>query len=234
MPKGQQPVHKVIISGTGRCGTTFLVQLLTELGLDTGISSRNWEKKYYEHCNAGLEHDLLDPKAPYIVKNPALCDTLAAALATGRFAIDHAYVPIRELAEAAASRADVGGSDGNLPGGLWRTADAHAQRAVLAEMFHGLLHTLAAHDIPLTLILFPRMVRDPEYTYGKLSFLLGGIRRETFQAAFERAAKPSLVHTFGPGAPKVERSEIPPRRQALLSRLLHSGRQAPRAVLSKQ
>ena len=28
--------HKVIITGTGRVGTTFLVHLLTELGLDTG------------------------------------------------------------------------------------------------------------------------------------------------------------------------------------------------------
>jgi hypothetical protein len=234
MPKGQQPVHKVIISGTGRSGTTFLVHLLTELGLDTGISASNWKRKYYEHCNAGLEHDLLDSQTPYIVKNPALCDTLAAALATGRFAIDHAYVPIRELGEAAASRADVGGGDGKLPGGLWRTSDSGAQRAVLAEMFHGLLHTLAANDIPLTLILFPRMVRDPEYTYRKLAFLLGGIRREAFQAAFERVARPSLVHTFGTGAARVERSEIPPPRRRLLSRLLYPVRRGPGAALSKQ
>ena len=72
MPNGQHPVHKVIISGTGRSGTTFLVHLLTELGLDTGITARNWGKKYFEHCNAGLEHELLDPETPYIVKNPAL------------------------------------------------------------------------------------------------------------------------------------------------------------------
>jgi hypothetical protein len=219
MPKGQPPVHKVIISGTGRCGTTFLVELLTELGLDTGISPKNRRKKYYDHCNAGLEHDLLDPVTPYIVKNPALCDSLPAALATGRFAIDHAYVAIRELGEAAASRADVGGADGSVAGGLWGTADAASQRAVLAEMFHGLLHTLAANDIPHTLILFPRMVSDPEYTFGKLRFLLRGIRWEAFRAAFDRVADPSLVHSFGPGAAKVERAEIPRRPKRLLSRL---------------
>jgi hypothetical protein len=219
MPRAQQPVHKVIISGTGRSGTTFLVHLLTELGLDTGISARNWGKKYFEHCNAGLEHDLLDPKTPYIVKNPALCDTLSEVLDTGRFVIDHAYVPIRELGEAAASRADVGGCDGNLAGGLWGTADAGAQRAVLAEMFHRLLHELEARDIPLTLILFPRMVVDPSYTYTRLRFLLGGISRERFQEAFDRVAKPSLVHSFGPGAAKVARKEPPPPRPRLLSRI---------------
>lgn len=31
------PKHHIIISGTGRAGTTFLVQLLTELELDTGF-----------------------------------------------------------------------------------------------------------------------------------------------------------------------------------------------------
>ena len=72
----QTPSHKVIITGTGRAGTTFLVRLLTELGLDTGYTRDNWQKDYFAHCNAGLEHELNDPKAPYIVKNPGLCETL--------------------------------------------------------------------------------------------------------------------------------------------------------------
>ena len=65
------PAHKVIITGTGRAGTTFLVRLLTELGLDTGYTRRNWSRDYFTHCDAGLEHDLAGPDAPYIVKNPA-------------------------------------------------------------------------------------------------------------------------------------------------------------------
>ena len=73
MPPKSAPEHKVIITGTGRAGTTFLVRLLTELGLETGISRKNWHKKFYPACNAGLEHNLLDPETPYIVKNPALC-----------------------------------------------------------------------------------------------------------------------------------------------------------------
>ena len=158
------------------------------------------------------------------MKNPALCTTLPAALATGRFVIDHAYVPIRELGAVAASRTDVGGSNGSEPGGLWGASDPGAQRAVMAEMFHGLLHTLAANDIPMTLLLFPRMVCDPSYTYAKLTYLLRGISRQAFQLAFDRIAKPSLVHSFGPGAPKVERTEAARRPPRLLSRLFPSPR----------
>jgi hypothetical protein len=65
----------VIISGTGRAGTTFLVQLLTELGLDTGLTDSHTD--IFENCNAGMEKDLREPDAPYIVKSPFLCDYLA-------------------------------------------------------------------------------------------------------------------------------------------------------------
>jgi hypothetical protein len=209
------PVHKVIISGTGRSGTTFLVSLLSALGLDTGITDRNRERKYFEQCRAGLEHEILDPKTPYIIKNPALCETLGKALATGRFVIDHAYIPVRDLESVAASRAAVGGANGSRPGGLWGTSDPAMQGAVMAQMFHGLVHTLVANEIPHTFILFPRMVTDPAYTYRKLEFLMRrGITLEAFQDAFRRTADPSLVHAYGPAREHVPQVPEPPRAPA--------------------
>ncbi|HEY1791694.1 MAG TPA: hypothetical protein VGG34_02150 [Opitutaceae bacterium] len=206
------PEHKVIITGTGRAGTTFMVHLLSVLGLDTGISGKNWHKKYFEHCHAGLEHDILDPKTPYIVKNPALCETLRPALATGRFIIDHAYVPVRDLDAVAASRASVGGTDGSKPGGLWGTADPSRQGAVMAELFHNLVHTLAVNEIPVTFLHFPRLVRDPAYTYRKLAFLVSGVDFATFSEAFGRVADPSLVHNFSDGAPQPAPAPAPAAR----------------------
>jgi hypothetical protein len=216
--------HKVIITGTGRAGTTFLVRLLSAMGLDTGISDRNWDRKYFEHCNAGLEHEILDPKTPYIVKNPALCQSLAGALATGRFVIDHAYIPIRELAAVAASRAAVGGAYGSRPGGLWGTSDPGMQGAVMGEHFHGLIHTLVAHEIPHTFILFPKMVTDPTYTYRKLEFLMKGISLDVFSGAFRRTAEPKLVHTYEPPVEQPEPQVIaPPRKRPVgLGRLFPS------------
>lgn len=46
----QDSTGKVLIAGTGRCGTTFLVQLLTLLGLPTGIEYRDgqWLMSHYQ------------------------------------------------------------------------------------------------------------------------------------------------------------------------------------------
>jgi hypothetical protein len=200
MAKPLEREHKVIITGTGRAGTTFLVRVLTELGLDTGITRKNWDRKFYPDCNAGLEHNLLDPETPYIVKNPALCETLPQALATGRFVIDHVYVPIRDLDTAAASRVRLGGANGSVPGGLWGTSEPAEQRRVLAESFHNLVHVLVVHEIPHTFILFPRLVSDPAYLFARMAYVLQGISREDFDAAFSRIADPALVHEYAPGA----------------------------------
>ncbi|HZP61054.1 MAG TPA: hypothetical protein VFB27_12085 [Opitutaceae bacterium] len=192
----KSPPRKVVITGTGRAGTTFLVRLLTELGLDTGYTRRNWSRDYFPHCDAGLEHDLARPDTPYIVKNPALCTTLETFLAENRFAVDHVYIPIRELDAAAASRIRIGGTDGSVPGGLLKTSDPSGQKAVLAEMFHRLIFTLVAREIPHTFLLFPRFACDPDYAYAKLNFLLREIQPDDFRQAFARVAEPGLIHDF--------------------------------------
>ena len=97
--------HHVIISGTGRTGTTLMVQLLTNLGLDTGFTSD--DDHVYQTCNAGMERSLTEEKAPYIIKNPGYCETLEELLITGDYHIDHIFIPVRELFSAAQSRIKV-------------------------------------------------------------------------------------------------------------------------------
>lgn len=186
---------KIIITGTGRAGTTFLVQLLTELGLDTGYTPDTWRNDYFEHCNAGLEHEIEDPKSPSIVKSPELSGRLPAILARGTVEITHALIPIRDLDAATRSRVRVGG-DGRTPGGLRDTRDPARQKSLLAENFHVLLHTLTTHEIPYTLLHFPRFATDADYAFKKLSFLAPGIPPETFANAFRRVARPELIHEF--------------------------------------
>lgn len=215
------PVHKVVITGTGRAGTTFLVQLLTELGLDTGFTPEEARQGVDARSQAGLEYQLrpIDrkptlrdwvrqpkhtvlnlvrepPVGPYIIKNPALCDSLGPALADNRLMIDHAYIPMRELEAATLSRMRVGGGNGSVPGGLWKTSDPAEQKAVLAEMFFNLVHTLTVYDVPHTFLSFPRLVEDWSYTYEKLSFLVRGINPERFRLAFGRLARRDLVHNY--------------------------------------
>ena len=67
------PKHHIIIAGTGRAGTTFLVQLFTELGLDTGFSKEDFLTKIDPISHGGLERSLDDAnyeKLPRVIKSP--------------------------------------------------------------------------------------------------------------------------------------------------------------------
>ncbi len=190
--------RKIIITGTGRAGTTFLVRLLTELGLNTGFDAKNWQESYDEHCCAGLEHDLGDPDAPTVIKNPELCRTLPALLREGKApAIEHVLIPIRELESAARSRIRIGGGDGEIPGGLWLTSDPAQQAPALATVFHDLIYTLAEAEIPFSLLAFPRFARDERYAFERLRFLFPDVPSEEFSRAFARISDPALIHSFG-------------------------------------
>jgi hypothetical protein len=201
------PIHKIIITGTGRAGTTFLVQLLTALGLETGF--KDIHEGIFENCNAGMECDLTDESAPYIVKSPSLCDDLAGILSSGEYVIDHAFIPVRSLDAAAQSRIQVfnqakpkggylrlllkGSKYKSVPGGLIDTDNPDEQPEILAKKLYNLIHTITAYDIPHTFLDFPRIVNDQQYLYKKLAPILEGIDYRGFCNAFNYVAKPELA-----------------------------------------
>ena len=193
----------IIISGTGRAGTTFLVQLLTQLGLDTGFAD-NADYHMHSNCNAGLEWDIRQTGAPYIVKSPFLCDYLDEVINSGAVEIEHAYVPIRDLFSAVQSRIDVdrrtdrSAYPGGIPGGLWHTNNPDSQEIILLGQFYKLMQAITKHDVPLTLLDFPRFVHDPAYLFSKMSAVLGGIQYDDFLKAFKETVRPDLVHNFQP------------------------------------
>lgn len=192
--------HHLIISGTGRAGTTFLVQLLTELGLDTGFQTST--PKLSPIGNAGMEWDLRAVNAPYVVKSPWLCDYLGEVLEGGDVIVDHAIIPVRELHAAAESRRDVHRRSGptarpqEVPGGLWHTDEPAEQEAILTRQLYKLMYELARHDVPLTLLVFPRLAREGEYLYRRLAPALPGVSREAFLGAFAAVARPEVIHDF--------------------------------------
>ena len=193
--------HHLIISGTGRAGTTLLVQLFTQLGLDTGFTDTT--SSVYDNCNGGMESDLRQPDAPYVVKSPWLCDYLDDVLQNGDTVIDHAIIPVRDLYSAAQSRRDVTEKTDpdeyptpDIPGGLWHTENPDEQETILAKQFYKLLFVIAKHDIPMTLVHFPRFAYEPAYLYWKIAPLLGDIGYGTFMTAFGEVGRPELVHNF--------------------------------------
>ncbi|WP_146767913.1 hypothetical protein [Mesorhizobium atlanticum] len=188
----------IFISGTGRAGTTFLVQLFTELGYDTGTWS---DADYFPHARAGLERDVFGADLPAIVKTPFLCDYVDQALFSG-IQIDHVIIPVRRMVDAAASRAHVqlettGTKDGkSVNGGLWGTEIAEEQADVLSRKFANLVEALVRHDISITMVSFPRSATDAAYLFRKLSPIIPSISVDVFTTAFNNTAKPAMIHKF--------------------------------------
>jgi len=192
---------RVYITGTGRAGTTFLVDLLTRAGLDTGLGPERTDAAHFPDARAGLEKDIFDRNGPEIIKNPRLCDQLDAVLKSG-ITIRHILIPIRDFKSAAASRRFVQqaatGSDQGKPvrGGLWGTRSGASQEAVLHEKFSTLMEAIARNDIPFTLLSFPRLARDGPYLFGKLQPCFPDLVEKDFLLTFEQTAQPDMIHEF--------------------------------------
>jgi hypothetical protein len=208
--------HHVIITGTGRTGTTFLVELLTNLGLDTGFSTKDIPFKKRKEARAGLEHDLRRKGRafPYIVKNPMFCDYAEEIICRDDIIIEHIFVPIRELHAAAESRRYVTKVNiSNEPiwkrlkytirpklyaGGLLhtRSMEPGKQEDILLKRLYKLMFVLSDKTIPITFMRYPRIVKDCRYLFSKLKPILKNITFKSFSEAFNKTVQPKLIHSF--------------------------------------
>lgn len=171
---------KVYISGTGRSGTTFLVIILSYLGLDTGFDRESIHKYIYENCNSGLDKQFDEPY--YILKSPAFLNTLDRILDT--FTIDHMFIPLRNLKSAAASRA----RHRHGPGGFWEARTYEEQLRFFEQLLTNYEQQRLTHNIPTTYIDFSDMITSPEYLHQKLSPLLRDIPYKDFLEAYQYAS----------------------------------------------
>ena len=184
--------HHIIISGVGRSGTTFLMQLFTQLKMDTGFS--DIYESINPNCNAGMEgFNIYDETSPYITKSPFFCDCLEEIIEERDIIIDHILIPIRDLYSAAQSRIFLG--DG-AEGGLFGTRDPEQQEGILGRKLYNLIHIIVKYDIPTTFLLFPRIVTDPRYLFKKLKFMLKDISYKKFLRAFYIVSTPEKVDYY--------------------------------------
>jgi len=193
--------HHVVITGTGRAGTTALVKLLTVLGKKTGFHPQTWHHWIYDPAKAGLEFDGDLANAPYILKGPAYCDSLHDWLASGLVTIDHVIVATRDIYAAAESRRSVFRKTGNpvAPGGLWDSPRPEDQERVLTEKLARLRATIAEWNVPFTDLEYPRFLRDPQYLYDRLLRPFPDIPHAQFMAAFSSVVDASLIHDYRRG-----------------------------------
>jgi len=194
---GDPDAPRVVITGTGRAGTTFLVQLLTLAGVDTGYPDPTSD--FRPEIRAGMERhprpgSTRDEIAalPYVVKDPQISIYLPRLVDAGVLRVERLIVPVRDLDEAAGSR---------LRAGLAWVPDRHRpedhepsgfpsvgrQREKLAEFLGELVAAATTRGIPLTLIPFAELVGHPGRLYNRLRLLLPLGARDAFTASHGRA-----------------------------------------------
>jgi hypothetical protein len=186
---------KIVITGTGRAGTTLLVRILDELGLDTGMQEGKLTP-YGTQARAGLESRVDDPDAPTVVKDLTLGFRLRSVLEAGDVEIGHVLIPTRNIEVATASRVRAAGY-GRRPfgrGALVGTMRATEQRKVLEQMRQEILSTLVELGIPHTELDFPRFATDAPYTHERLGFLDPAPSLDQVQAALDACVRPDMIH----------------------------------------
>ena len=208
----------ILIGGTGRAGTTLLVQWFTAMGFDTGFTLEEAQGGGDPISHGGLEHALSRTLAageplPHVAKSPWFGPKLAAYVARGELRVEAAIVPLRDLYAAAESRrqvstrAEEAGLDPHKhPGGILgagRIGDEarKKQERQLARRFYELVHTLVALDVPIFFLRFPEFARGEQDLYAALEPLLvrHGVREDLARAALARVVRPELIHDFGGG-----------------------------------
>jgi hypothetical protein len=186
---------KIVITGTGRAGTTVLVRILDALGLDTGIDSGKL-LPYMPRVRAGLECRVDDPDAPTVVKDMTLGFRMREILEAGEVPIAHVLIPTRRLDIAVASR--VRAADyGRRPfrrGALTGTLHATEQEQVLVRMRDEIVEALNEYGVPYTTLEFPRFATDAAYAQEKLAPVVPGASLADFETALERCVRPELIH----------------------------------------
>jgi hypothetical protein len=208
--------HHLLIAGTGRAGTSFLVQYLHGCGLETHLTHHP-NAKLYGEANAGLEDLPIDGRPlPYVVKTPWLFEFVERFLGREDIAIDVAVLPMRDLVEVASSRvtlelqeryASLKNPDvleectqwetwGKTKGGVVYSLNPIDQARILATGFHQVIHALAKRAVPMVFLDFSRMIEDGDYLYAQLKPYLGeSIDRDAALALHRSLAAPALMRT---------------------------------------
>jgi hypothetical protein len=159
-----------------------------------------------------LENDVRKPTAPYIVKSPWFCDYVNDVVQREDIQLEHVFIPMRDLSAVAQSRKHVTKSavskmpffkrlkntikPPKIRGGLVHTRRAWKLEKVLLLQLYNLILALSEAHIPVTLLQYPKLIRDSEYLYRKLKPILGAISYTEFASTFTQTVRPELVHDF--------------------------------------
>lgn len=181
--------EKIYISGTGRCGTTFLIKLFSFLNFDTGFDKENYNKYISKNCNSGMEKQYNENY--YVIKNPNILFNIENII-NDKIKIKCVIIPIRNYKKSAESRV----LHKNKRGGLWNASNETEQVLFYNKIMTEYLFYMVKYDITTIFLDFDKMINDKNYLYGKIKNILDekNISFDLFSQIYDEASltsKPS-------------------------------------------
>ena len=177
-------MEKILITGTGRCGTTFLIMLFSFLDFNTGYNRNNYKSYIFSNCNSGMERKYTDNY--YVLKNPRFMMDIENILKDKSIKIKNVIIPIRDLKISAESRV----KHGKQPGGLWNAVDELSQIDFYKNILTNYIYISTKYDINTIFIDFDKMINDKTYLFDKLKNILDekNINLETFSCVYDEVS----------------------------------------------
>ena len=177
-------MEKILITGTGRCGTTFLIMLFSFLDFNTGYNRNNYKSYIFPNCNSGMERKYTDNY--YLLKNPRFMIDIENILKDKSIKIKNIIIPIRDLKISAESRV----KHGKQPGGLWNAVDELSQIDFYKNILTNYIYISTKYDINTIFIDFDKMINDKTYLFDKLKNILDekNINLETFSCVYDEVS----------------------------------------------
>jgi hypothetical protein len=200
-------MERILITGTGRCGTTFLVKLFTFLNFDTGFTKDNYREFIFSNCNSGMEKEYTDNH--YILKNPHFITQMETILNDRSVKVKTVIIPMRDLQLSAASRV----KNKHFAGGLWNSIDEESQIEFYKEILQNYMEVMNKYNVHTIFLDFDKMTQDKEYLFNMLKSILDENNTDfhTYSQAYDQVTQTSKPQLHPPPqAPLLIRP--PPRR----------------------
>lgn len=170
-----------------------MMQLFTELGIDTGFkkgltfkdkdAGGNYEKRLR---GGGVKHPL-----PYVIKEPQMCADIDLRIEKLNLNVDMVYVLLRRPGPESAAlefmRRNAGTKGDKFERGL-NGDTLERVTAQIAKRELQVVHLLAELDVPHTLVSYPRFGHDYAYSFSKFSFMWEkhGISKKAMKEVWKR------------------------------------------------
>ncbi len=194
---------KIIVTGPGKCGTTYFMKLLSEFGFDTGFDATDSSTVYSYKGERGAYHGFewkirgrhaSKDRMPHIIKSPKICLDLLERANTWDWDIEHVYILLRDYKDVGNHKwhfrhpTKTGGTR-DLPEEKYK--NVYEEKA--ARWVGKITYTVVSESIPYTFLMFPRIVTDPEYLWSTCE-LFKGMSYDRFKAGFDKIASVDDVH----------------------------------------